>query len=66
MHMHDQVPAMPGPTPMVVQVAKACLDDIEILTEEWIDVVRPVRSSLWRSGRGNRASLRRRTDGGRG
>lgn len=45
MHMHDQLPAMPGPTPMVVQLAKACLDDIEILTEEWIDVVRPVRSS---------------------
>ncbi|MFJ1747723.1 helix-turn-helix domain-containing protein [Streptomyces sp. NPDC088116] len=43
--MHDHLTALPDPTPRVVQLAEACLDDIDLLTGEWIDVVRPVRSS---------------------
>jgi hypothetical protein len=43
--MHDHLQALPNPTPRVVQLALACLDDIEVLTGEWIDVVRPVRTS---------------------
>nr|WSZ94381.1 helix-turn-helix domain-containing protein [Streptomyces sp. NBC_00857] len=43
--MHDHLTALPDPTPRVVQLAEACLDDIDQLTGEWIDVVRPVRSS---------------------
>ncbi|MEE1801953.1 PucR family transcriptional regulator [Streptomyces sp. NPDC101062] len=43
--MHDHLHALPDPTPRVVQLAKDCLDDIELLTGEWIDVVRPVRSA---------------------
>ncbi|MEV7085449.1 helix-turn-helix domain-containing protein [Streptomyces sp. NPDC093085] len=43
--MHDHLQTLPAPTPRVVQVAKECLDDIDLLTGEWIDVVRPVRSA---------------------
>ncbi|MEV0774288.1 hypothetical protein ACIBLA_17215 [Streptomyces sp. NPDC050433] len=43
--MRGHLQALPAPTPRVVQFAGDCLDDIDLLTREWIDVVRPVRSA---------------------